>query len=285
MNELLNTTWKRAHQWQWRTRRRLYQQRHPQTTTPVFVVGAQRSGTSMMLRVFDLSWHAQVAHTGDKRIYQNGLLRSHDILHSFLYQSKARLTVFKPMNQLQWSQDYLKLYPELKIIWMVRSMPDVVNSCVRKWNSMREVLLNILKDSGTAGWQAENLFPSQLDLLKQTVHEGMTLEEAYAVFWCVRNLFYFELGLNEHPQVKLVPYEEIVRRPIETTQAIFEFADCPFDPQVTREIFTSSVGKNPQPQLSSEIQQACDLLTERLQTQVNQQKRCRKFQPRSTVLA
>ena len=46
--------------------------------------------------------------------------------------------------------------------------------------------------------------------------------------------------------VQIFRYEELVTAPRQQFSSMFEFCDCPFEPGVTREVFASSVGRDPE---------------------------------------
>ena len=145
----------------------LYQRLHPcARTTPVLIVGCQRSGTTMALRTFELSRHARAFHTGDAGAYEHGMLLPRDSIDRLLAESRAVVTVCKPMNQTQRVGSFREDDPNLRVVWLVRDYRDVVNSCVRKWTNMREVLGGVIESPQTAGWHGEGISPRQREVLR-----------------------------------------------------------------------------------------------------------------------
>jgi len=237
-----------------RVLRNVYQRLRPAAkTTPVFIVGSQRSGTSMTLRVFALSLDATTFNMQDDSVYTDGVLLAPEIIHSLLDNSRGTVTVFKPMNEIQEIPQFLKEYPGVKIIWLVRNWADAVNSCIRQWPHFRTTLKAMAEDPENAGWHGAKLTERQRQALREHYHDDMSLESAYALFWYVRNLFYFEFALDQESDVRLIRYESIVQQPKETFREIFEFVGCPFSTACTSEIFSSSIGKNAEPDVEPAI--------------------------------
>ena len=233
--------------------------------TPVFVVGCQRSGTSMVLRTFDLSLDATVYWESDRRAFVDHLLHDDRQVQALVRGSRTRSVVFKAMHQLQESIRYLELLPRLRIVWMYRGNLDVVNSSVRRFGSMRESLRKIVEEPKESGWWGAGLSDRQRAVIHEHYRPEMSLESAYALFWHLRNSFFFELGLDSHPRVRLFRYEQVVRQPDMAFSDMFEFCDCPFEPSFTREIFATSIGKDPRPALDGRIEGLCAELAERIE--------------------
>ena len=170
------------------------------------------------------------------------------------------------MNELQNTRRFLEQFSGLRVVWMYRSVDDVVNSCVRRWSSMREVLLRISRDPSSAGWFGEAIPEHSLEVVRRYASESMSLESAYALFWFIRNSFYFDLGLDAEPAVRLFRYERLVREPAEGFRRMFGFCGCPFEPDFTKEVFSTSVGRHQPPDLAPPIRELCTELAKRFDT-------------------
>ena len=114
---MIRTLLRKADTVQRRTRRALHRRWHTcDDPTPVFVVGCQRSGTSMTMRVFDLSLDATVFQEANPRAFDDQLLREPAVIKELISGSRTAVAVFKPMNQLQRSPEYLDTYAGLKVV-------------------------------------------------------------------------------------------------------------------------------------------------------------------------
>ena len=124
---------------------------HPASSPQlVFIVACQRSGTNMTLRVFERSLDAVVYRRSDARVYSHSRLRDAEIIRAEVASRRSRLVILKPMNELQHTRRLLEAFPGLRVIWIVRSMNDVINSCVRRWSVMRETLGQVIADPASA---------------------------------------------------------------------------------------------------------------------------------------
>lgn len=247
-----------------RLRRWVYQRCQPcRPTVPVFVVGCQRSGTDMTLRAFDLSLDARVYWPGDLRAYraqETDTLREPQVIRRILARSGAAATVFKPLHHLQRAREFLDTYPDLRIVWLLRNYQDCVNSCVRKWTTMKDTLAQVAADPSQAGWHGDGLTPRLLQLVRTHYHDGLSLESAFALFWYLRNSFYFELSLQSHRRVRIFRYEQLVQPASQEFRRMFQFCGCPFQPAVTREVFASSVQRHAPPVIDPRIDDLCGSL-------------------------
>lgn len=228
-------------------------------------MGCQRSGTSMVMRVFDLSLKATVFWESDRRAFDQGLLlREETVVKQLIDKSRTELAVFKPMNEMHNALEWLRGFSDLRILWLLRSYKDVVNSSVRKFSSMRESLQRIARDPKTSGWWGGGISEENLDFVRSNYRDTMTLEDAYAIFWVIRNSLYLDLELDKSDQVRVCEYEKLVSNPVAEFQAVFEFCGLKYNSDLVREIFSSSVGKNPAPKLTPKIEEKCIELTERM---------------------
>jgi hypothetical protein len=84
------------------------------------------------MRVFELSAHATVFTEGNPAAFgPDLLLRDRSHIQQLIAGAGTDVVVFKPMNELQRTHQWLADYPDLRVVWMVRRYGDVVNSCVR----------------------------------------------------------------------------------------------------------------------------------------------------------
>ena len=95
--------------------------------------------------------------------------------------------------------------------------------------------------------------------------------DAAALFWFVRNTFFFDLVLDRNPRVKTCRYVDLVTEPRQTMHAIYEFVGRPYPGDaILSEIHTSSVGRGQDIPLSPEIETLCETMWERLEQAASQ---------------
>lgn len=88
--------------------------------------------------------------------------------------------------------------------------------------------------------------------------------DAAALFWYLRNRFFFDLGLDRHPAVMPLRYEDLLRDPSGTIAGVYRFAgmDCPRGGAAL--VRGESSGEGNGVELSADIEQLCSELLERL---------------------
>jgi hypothetical protein len=219
----------------------------------------------MVMRVFELSAQATVFTEANPRAFRPDLLlREQEHIERLIETAGTDVVVFKPMNELQHTVHWLAEYPGLRVIWLVRRYEDVVNSCVRKFKRIRETLDRLAKDAQSAGWWGEGLSEASQQLVRDHYRPNMSLEDAHALFWLIRNAHYFDLELEQQVQVRLFRYEDLVGDPPAYFGELFSFVGCPFKPRLTREVHPGSIARNAKPDLNPAIASLCDEMQARL---------------------
>lgn len=253
-----------------RARKHIWQRRHLDRNaikTPVWVVGCHRSGTSMMIRTIT---RCPMARVYDENSHASSLdyrLRSDSVLARLIRKSYAPVVVFKPICDAHLTDRLLERHPNSRALWPFRRYEDVANSAVRKWKGHQKDIMKWIRDRDWSqlGWRGERLSPALIDLITRLYREDMTHEEGAALQWYLRNTFYFDLGLDQDHRVRLVRYEDLVSKPLESFERVFAFMGCPFDPRYVDDVFATSIKKAPFPSIDPEIRSLCDGMAARLE--------------------
>ncbi len=232
----------------------------------VFVVGCQRSGTSMMLDVLNRGASVWTFGENHPAIARNYRLRSAARLRVVAAGTPARCVVFKPLCDSQWTDRLLVEHPNARALWMYRRPEDVARSANVKWaDHQRDVLRRIhVRDWDALGWRGERLSESVLAAVDKHYREEMTLASASVLYWWVRNRLYFELGLHEDGRVLPVRYEPLVQDPEHSFQEVFGFLGVPFDPDSVAQVHARSVQAGADLTVEPEIGRMAHELLERL---------------------
>ncbi len=237
-----------------------------QPKTPVFILGCQRSGTTMLGEILDQSPEIWVYPEGTNAALKYGLLRDADTIKGLIAHSHAPTIAFKPIMNSQAADRILELDSRAVAIWIFRHYGDVANSAVRYWGEHQKDVLRWIRDGAwpKLGWRAERLTPALIARVSELYADDMPAEDAAAVFWYLRNQFYFAQALDSNPRVLLVKYEDLVAQPETSFARIFEAIGCKLSPRFLSSIFATSVRKSPFAARDPRIQQMCDELFERL---------------------
>jgi hypothetical protein len=235
----------------------------------VLVVGVQRSGTNMLMEVFERSWRWSAFHDHDPRAFSNFQPRALDVVRAEFERESARCIAFKPMTEMHRLRSMLDGLVEDSRgergvgLWALRRMDDVVASHVKRWTGMPESMRRIASDPDWEDWRAGGLSRESRELVRRFAAEHLDNETACALFWYVRNVQFFEQGYDSMPDVALVPYEHCVADPTARFGNLFKRMGLPFDPAMTRHVHKASVGRAERPAVHPEVRALCENLERR----------------------
>jgi hypothetical protein len=272
MRHSLSETWERGRRRALRVRNRTF---HAIRTTPpaerrtIMVVGCQRSGTTLMLDVFDedprcLSFGEFSALSG---VGEGGIrLRPLPEVKAQIARSGAPITVLKPLVESQQTPRLLDGLPNARAVWMFRGFESVAVSNVNYFgrdNAERDLRLLLTNDP--PNWRGE-LVPDEVRAVVEKHHgPNMSPYDAAALFWWARNRLFFDLGLDERPDVFLCEYEALVAAPRPVMHSIYEFCDLnPPARDTTRRVHSQARDRGSSTVLSAEVKDLCAELHTRL---------------------
>jgi hypothetical protein len=237
---------------------------HPAAPTRVvFLAGVQRSGTNMVMDVFERSAETDVYHESDPRAFDAFELRPRHVLHDLVRSSPARHVVFKALCELQDLRALLDDFAPARSVWILRRLEDVVNSHLVLWTGMPRYLAAIVEDRNGALWRGRGMSDETHALVKTLNHPAIANASACALFWYFRNVLFFEQALERDGRVIAVRYESLVTDPASEFARIFEFLDLPYTAAAFRKVSAGSVRKRPAPEIDPAIREVCDGLAAR----------------------
>jgi len=231
-----------------------------------FVFGCQRSGTKMMMWILDGSPITHIYHENQASAFSGFQLRSDRHVRSLLKLNPAPNQIFKPICDSHRADRLMESFPSARGLWIYRHYDDVANSAVRKWGEhQRDVIDAVARgDTSTWGWRTERLPASVVSAIAAVHRPDLSAEEGALLFWYMRNAFFFSLGLDQHPRLRLVKYESLVRDPAGTFPGVFEHLGARFEPAMLDRVRDDSVGQRPSPVASPEIRALCEALLQRM---------------------
>lgn len=234
-------------------------------TRVIFVVGSQRSGTRLPLQVMDLSSDIATFSEGTSPYFANALLQPLDRIDAVLRRSPAPVVVLKPICETHRVIELLDRFQGSKGIWIFRHYQDTVNSASLKWRSGRSSLRQLAAgDLEAAGWRAGGLTPEKLQLVKCLYRDDMSLHEANAVMWYLRNDLFFDLNAYTRPDILLVRYEDLVEDPQRYVARLFDFVGTTVPSRFNEGVRRSRKSQRSFPEISSDIRILCERLHEKL---------------------
>ncbi len=241
--------------------------------TILFILGCQRSGTTLMARIFDKDLSTRCypefsrLTSHDRQPGRRGIrLNPLEHLAEEFQKVRAPLIVLKPLVESQNAPRLLDFFDGSRALWVYRHYRDVAVSNLRHFN--RENGINDLRPivGGEPGnWRAE--FVS--DEVRRTVagffSEQMDPLDAAALFWYARNSLFFERGLDRNPMVFMCRYEELVRKPRRVLRGLYRRLGRPYPGDaIIRDVRPPSPDRDDAPRLSPGVEALAAPLLARL---------------------
>lgn len=238
--------------------------------TILFILGCQRSGTSIMTRIFERDFQAQVfgEYSEFSSLDKEGLrLNPLDSVREHINSLQAPLVVIKPLVESQRTREILDFFPNSKVIWMYRHYKDVAASNLKKFNPQNCINnLRPIVDGDSSNWRSQNLQENTRETVSHFYDENMNPADAAALFWYVRNTYYFDMGLDNEKRVKKINYDDLVKNPYEYMNEIYSFLGRKFPGErIVSEVHSKSKGKGQHIDIRGDVEGLCDGMLNRLQ--------------------
>jgi len=238
----------------------------PNKKTIIFVVGCQRSGTSLMMNIFDRDYKTKVYRENTEVFSNNLRLKSFNVVKEIIDKDKAPLVILKPLLDTQRSKKMLEYFDNSKILWIFRHYKDVASSNIKRFGIQNGINdLKPIVQNDTQNWRAENVSKYTREVILKYFSEDMNPYDAAALFWFARNRLFFELQLDTNPNVIMCKYEDLVTNPVSVISDIYRFIGTDFPgKRITTEVHCKSKGEGKGLELSLEIESLCHELWESL---------------------
>ena len=236
---------------------------HSPNARAVYILGAQRSGTTMLLECLEQSMDFEVLGESSKAMV-NFRIKSDEYIRDTVRSSNHKFVVFKPLTDSHRARQFLELLPNSVAIWAFRRVEDRVNSSIAKFGDHNlQVLSGLARGEGLDKWQAQGLSTSDLEFLRQFDYSTMSPHTASALFWYLRNTLFFSQGLQGCPNVLPLAYEDLAAAPGETMRQVCRFVGADYRPEMVSTVHSQSVGRS-ESRLHEETLAICKPLYDRL---------------------
>ena len=242
----------------------------------LMIVGCQRSGTTLMSRLFDADRDCRVfgEFSALSCVGKDGIrLNPLPDVAAVISRVPAPLVVMKPLVETQRVRTLLNYFPNAKALFMYRRYTDVASSDLRKFGQ-RNAIDNIrpIAAGDTHNWRSAGATPQVRQQVSRFFSESMNPNDAAALFWFARNQLYYDLELAAQSGVMLCRYEHLAMDPSALMRRVYGFAgvECP-DLSHTRQVHSGSVSKGKSLELLPEVRALCEQLQARLDAQYEQQ--------------
>lgn len=227
-------------------------------TTPVFIMGYGRSGSSMLLRVFERDLHVKTYTENHPSVAQNFML-NYDRLYNTICRAKTKIVVFKPILNSFEAAKLLSEYPTGLVVWLIRDYQDVVASGLKKFgtkvgNYMKEYIETGLGDN----WISKTMPSATKKKIAQFI-KGVELQEQdwMALVWWAVNYTIISEKLVEKNNIIFVRYEELVSNPDKVLKKIYNNIGLSYKKTLGKFIHKKSIGKGRTIHLNNIIKQMC----------------------------
>lgn len=234
----------------------------------VFLLGCQRSGTTILSEVIEKDFRTKVykeSHSKTSSKDPSGLrIDPLPILKKEIFRNKTKTIVIKPLVESQHTNQLLSDFPESKVIWVLREYKGVISSDIKKFGPKNgtENLRKILEEDT---WRSENMSKHTLSLIQKYYKPKMSQYEAAALFWYSRNVLFFDQDLDKNKKITICKYEDLVTEPKKTMQRLYKHINYTYPKKnITARVFSSSVTKGKDILLNPEIALLCDNLLVKL---------------------
>jgi hypothetical protein len=266
----------RPNRFRWRasinkSRRRLWQRWHNPAghTTPAFLVGSGRSGTNMIVKGLARSWQVELYNENNPAVFDNWYLRDFPTIEALIERSFARLILFKPLKDTYRTRVLLSAFPSARVLFIFRHFDDVINSARKRfYDEHGQVIKNVYADRqppvirwiNTDFAEFTEAPPPKAteQLVRSLWTPTLNLQSNIALDWLFTNRLFFDLDLCADERIKLIQYEAVVSDPQQGFKSLCQFLGLPFEPQIAGDVFSTSVKRDPVPDLDPQIQAACE---------------------------
>ncbi len=235
----------------------------------LFVIGCQRSGTTLMTQIFEKDLHVKVyGEFSELSDIDKNKIRLNPFEHvkNEIEKNNASSIVLKPLVESQNTNKLLTFFEKSHCLWMFRHYQDVASSNLKHFglqngiNNLRPII-NQEKNN----WRSDNISQDTFKLVKSLFSEKMHPHDAAALFWIVRNHLFFELELEKNQRVMMCKYEDLVNEPLKTMESIYSFSDFQFPGKnIVARVHSKSINKGKSISLSPPIKNLCDSMWEEL---------------------
>jgi hypothetical protein len=227
----------------------------------VFIFGCQRSGTTLLGRVFERDLRTAVLQEISCITKESGdilRLKSFAEVIENLNKLNAQLIVAKPLVESHRSNEILSKIPQSKGIWMFRNYRDVIASNINRFSSQIEGLRMTISGDPPS-WRSERVSESTLEIIKKFYRPDMEKADAAALGWYSLNNMFFEYKFDSNPDMILFNYDEFVKSPEREMKHLYNFIDVPYPKwNITHEVDTKSVWLGKDIKINSEINELCE---------------------------
>lgn len=238
----------------------------PVPATAVWVAGVQRSGTNLLMKIFDRAHDSDVFHETDPRAFERYEMRPTAVISALVARSRAVRVVVKSLCELQSMSALLNDFPGSRCVWVWRDVEAVADSMVASFGNFVRQAGALARDTESMDWRGRGMSLETQHFLQDVVTQALDERSAAALMWYYRNVLFFEQGLQRDPRVRLVCYDDLIAAPHDVLPEVFGFAGISYHPRCAHLIGAGSVirASGSRPQMLPVVAARCAELSARL---------------------
>jgi hypothetical protein len=233
--------------------------------SPVLIAGLQRSGTTMLMNIFHLHPDTEVFDEArESTTFLDFRIRSIETVREVIAASHFGFPCFKIIADSHVLPRIMRGLPDARVVWMYREPGPNAASRLKKFSHATAAIRAVCEGRPGGGWFAEGVSGPVLRKL-QGLDRSHFSEFDYAnLVWWVRNQLYFDLGLFNEPQVRLLRYETLVEDPQATMRPLFAWLRMPWSASSLRFVHARSMRNPNLPPVDPQIDSLCRELLKKL---------------------
>lgn len=236
----------------------------------LFIVGCQRSGTTIMQEVFDQDLNTRVFGEFSELSSNDTVfgirLNSLELVEEEFAKISVPFIVSKPLVESSRTLELLGYFKGSRALWMFRNYRDVTLSNIKHFglNNGIDDLRGVFNNE-PGNWRAEGLSDAMREMVATYFSEEMNPYDAAVLFWITRNSLFFDLGLDQHPDVLMCNYNDLVTQPERFLRYLYQRSGQIFPAgNITAAVHANSLEKGADLDLSPEVEQLARAMMDRL---------------------
>ena len=230
-----------------------------------FLSGFARSGTNMVMEVFEWTLKTEVFRERDPRLYDNFELCDEATILRQVAASPARYVIVKAVLDGHRLAGLMDLFPGSGAMWMYRHYDDCVNSILQHWPGHRNGIDEIVESGpDAAGWRGRNMTDETLAQLRAEYEPGWNDATCNAWFWYLRHQSFYDQDFDTSPRAVLVRYESLVTEPLRVIGPLADLAGVKMTSLMASVPHARSVRKKPAADIAPKVRERCEAMLARL---------------------
>ena len=256
-----------------RNKKRIYQSVNSKKNQKgiLFIVGCQRSGTSMIQNILDKDLNTRCfgefsklsSNDTTRRIRLNSL----ELVKKEFSKVRAPFIVVKPLVESQNIPELLDYFDNSRALWMFRNYKDVALSNIKHFgihNGLKD--LRPIVNNEPNNWRSEKNSKHVRETISKYFSDDMNPYDAAVLFWFARNSIFFDLELDKNQRVMMNYYDDLVLDPEKYVRGIYQQMGQVYPAiNMTAEVHSNSRKKGGDVELSPEIEQLAQELQGKLE--------------------